>query len=273
MSHLLALPPELRLMIWHQLLPTGRTFVSPCSPVGSSVVNDRKHATFRPFKRRLNNLHVSNSFLICWTIFDEISNTFFNSNIFSFEIRANYNLEYHATRVRPQFRHIQLVDRLSYDLPVMNLRAFIASFENLRCVSIPVHPEPFPSQLFDLNLEQRCMSLRVTRDLVEALEVGDIKILRMVYRQPDMEWRQDPDSLLTVKLLRHLRPAEAYENPGMMSLWVETLSAWISSCHSKRAKLLKVIPKMEPTYRRKFLASYSDEHVDKSHQAIVLSMP
>jgi hypothetical protein len=276
MVNLLQLPIELRMMIWRLLIPSNTTFKSaqrehPRDLRGSESLSNSKpdehnrYATITCYLLMLSPL-----------TFSEVAHTFYRTNTFCFDIRDADAIDNKAGTARFYINHIRLVDRLRHDLPTISVGRLTSRFRDLTSISVLTYPEPFATSCFDINLEHRAVNLTIVRGLMEQLEEGRYKQLFLNYNQPCLLAGEDPDQLLTLKLLRHVRSAEHYIDNHQMRLWLDIFVAWIYSYPLKRSKLLKVLEEMDCSYHRTFLARLMKHEAHDQYPqgfTIALSIP
>lgn len=235
-------------------MPRERTFVrlSPRRSDSENVVTARlgqDHYSHRDILSHFLSLLVT-----CHTISREVSGIFYGSNLFCLDIRAPRGSKSCSEEATSYIRQLQLIDRLDYRLPSFDVKDLIAQFSCLTVVSVYVPPEPLRSVGYELNLEQRGIGLRAIQTLLDSLEESRYTRLRLVFSRPYGGADGDPEDLLTIKLLKHLRSFSDHASNGGMGLWIEAFAVWISGGHAKQTKLVELMKRIGCSYERKFYA-------------------
>lgn len=273
MCQLLLLPAEIRSMIWDRLLPHNRRFVLPTPRHEKS--NDRH---IRPDTNNINDIgSIWQDLLVLSQYFArEVSETFYRRNCFCLDLRAADTFCRHMRDARFHVCHLQLFDQLDFRLPLTNTKDLISQFPSLQCISVCLPTEPCLKSKYELNLHHRSIDLRVLLSLIDDLEQRRYSRLRLVYDKLPLSRDQEPDQLMTIKILRHARsPCDYYRN-SQTGLWLRLLTAWILGGRKKQDKLSEVFSMIDLTFERSFLALKEKEIIGDEHgqgNAIVLTRP
>ena len=247
------LPTEIREMIWSLLLPSDKTFRFVQHKQSETLPAPGAAAPPRAEKQTQSSSVLPDLLTLLKHTFSEVAYTFGSANNFCFDIRDADAIRDLKRTARSYIYHVHLVDRLAYDLRTINIKELIRELRGLKSISIPVYPEPFMMSSFATNSVQREMNLSVARDFVEQLEEGCYTQLFLDYSQPRSLIGPNPDELLTIKLLRHVRSTSYYSDQRLTRLWLDMYFAWIYSHPGKRTKLQTILAQMDSTYKRSFL--------------------